>query len=55
MDFFNEVDVDIFNVQETKLQEGQIEMDIPGYKEYWDYAQKKGYSGTCLLYTSRCV
>lgn len=49
MDFFNEVDSDIFNVQETKLQKGQIEMDIPGYEEYWDYAEKKGYSGTATF------
>ncbi|WP_290772361.1 exodeoxyribonuclease III [Anaerofustis sp.] len=49
MDFFNEVDADVFSVQETKLQEGQIEMDIPKYEEYWDYAQKKGYSGTACF------
>ncbi|MFR6312482.1 endonuclease/exonuclease/phosphatase family protein, partial [Anaerofustis stercorihominis] len=49
MDFFNEVDSDIFSVQETKLQKGQIEMDIPGYEEYWDYAEKKGYSGTATF------
>jgi len=46
MDFFSEVDSDIFSVQETKLQQGQIEMDIPEYEDYWDYAIKKGYSGT---------
>lgn len=41
MDVFNELDADIFALQETKLQEGQIEMDLPGYYEYWSYAEKK--------------
>ena len=49
MDFFNEADADIFCVQETKLQEGQIEMDLPGYHQYWNYAEKKGYSGTAMF------
>ena len=49
MDFFNEVDADIFCLQETKLQEGQIEMDLPGYYQYWNYAEKKGYSGTAIF------
>ncbi len=49
MDYFNEVDADIFAIQETKLQEGQIEMDIPGYFEYWNHAHKKGYSGTAIF------
>jgi exodeoxyribonuclease-3 len=49
MDFFREVDADIFCLQETKLQEGQIEMDLPGYFQYWNYAEKKGYSGTALF------
>ena len=49
MDFFNEVDVDIFAVQETKLQEGQIELDMLNNYDYWDYAQKKGYSGTAVF------
>ena len=49
MEFFNEVDADIFCLQETKLQEGQIEMDLPGYHQYWNYAEKKGYSGTALF------
>ena len=52
MDFFNNVDADIFCLQETKLQEGQIEMDLPGYQQFWNYAQKKGYSGTALF--SKC-
>ena len=49
MGFFNEVDSDIFCLQETKLQEGQIEMDLPGYNQYWNYAEKKGYSGTAVF------
>lgn len=49
MDYFNKVDADIFALQEIKLSEGQIEMDIPGYYEYWNYAVKKGYSGTAIF------
>ncbi|MCJ1907842.1 exodeoxyribonuclease III [Planococcus ruber] len=49
MDFFKEVDADVFCLQEIKLQEGQIEMDLPGYYKYWNYAEKKGYSGTAIF------
>lgn len=49
MDFFEKMDADIFCLQETKLQEGQIEMNLPGYYQYWNYAEKKGYSGTALF------
>jgi exodeoxyribonuclease III len=49
-DFFNEIDADIFAIQETKMQEDQKEFDFPGYFEYWNSADKKGYSGT-LIYT----
>ncbi len=49
MEFFEAADADIFCLQETKLQAGQIEMDLPGYHQYWNYAQKKGYSGTALF------
>lgn len=49
IDYFNEVDADIFCLQETKLQEGQIDLDLPGYKQYWNYALKKGYSGTAVF------
>ena len=49
MDFFNEIDADIFCVQETKLQYGQIDLDLPGYHQYWNYAEKKGYSGTAMF------
>jgi exodeoxyribonuclease-3 len=49
LDFFKEVDADIFCLQETKLQAGQIDLDLPGYYDYWNYAQKKGYSGTAIF------
>ena len=49
MDFFNEADADIFCLQETKLQEGQLDLKLPGYHQYWNYAEKKGYSGTALF------
>ena len=47
--FFNELDADIFSLQETKLQQGQISLDLPGYHQYWNYAEKKGYSGTAVF------
>lgn len=49
LDYFHEVNADIFCVQETKLQAGQIDLDLPGYKQYWNYAEKKGYSGTAVF------
>ena len=49
MDFFKEIDADIFCIQESKLQEGQIDLDLPGYHQYWNYAEKKGYSGTAIF------
>lgn len=49
MEDFNRLDADIFCLQETKLQEGQIELDLPGYYQYWNYAEKKGYSGTAIF------
>ncbi|WP_018663203.1 exodeoxyribonuclease III [Heyndrickxia acidiproducens] len=49
LDFFDQVDADIFCVQETKLQDGQIHLDLPGYHQYWNYAVKKGYSGTAVF------
>lgn len=49
MDFFHDVKADCFCLQETKLQADQVEMDLPGYWEYWNYAQKKGYSGTAIF------
>jgi len=49
IDYFQEVNADIFCVQETKLQEGQISLDLDGYHQYWNYAEKKGYSGTAVF------
>ena len=49
MDYFHDVDADIFSVQEIKLQEGQIDLDLDGYQQYWNYAVKKGYSGTAVF------
>ena len=46
---FNSLDADIFCLQETKLQEGQIELDLPGYHQFWNYAERKGYSGTAVF------
>ena len=49
MDSFRALDADVFCLQETKLQEGQIELDLPGYEQYWNYAEKKGYAGTAIF------
>lgn len=49
LDFFKEIDADIFSIQESKLQEGQIELELPGYHQYWNYAVRKGYSGTAVF------
>lgn len=48
-DIFYGLNADCFCIQETKLQAGQIELDLPGYEQYWDYAEKKGYSGTAVF------
>lgn len=48
-DFLQKEDADIFCIQESKLQEGQITLDLPGYHQYWNYAEKKGYSGTAVF------
>lgn len=48
-DFFNEMDADFFCLQETKLQAGQIDLELPGYEQFWNYAEKKGYSGTAIF------
>ena len=47
-DTFRALDADIFALQETKMQEGQLEMEFDGYESYWNYAEKKGYSGTAV-------
>lgn len=49
LDFFKEIDADVFCLQETKLQEGQIDLDLEGYHQFWNYAEKKGYSGTAIF------
>jgi exodeoxyribonuclease-3 len=49
MDFFNEIDADVFCLQETKMQQGQLELELPGYHQYWNSAEKKGYSGTAMF------
>ncbi len=48
-DIFWGLDADVFCLQETKLQAGQIVLDLPGYEQFWDYAEKKGYSGTAVF------
>ena len=49
LDFFAQADADFFCLQETKLQEGQVELELPGYYQFWNYAEKKGYSGTAIF------
>ena len=49
MDAFRELDADVFCLQETKLQQGQIALELPGYLQFWNYAEKKGYSGTAVF------
>lgn len=49
LDFFKEIDADIFCIQESKVQEGQIDLELEGYHQYWNYAVKKGYSGTAIF------
>ena len=49
LDYFRQESADFFCLQETKLQQGQIDLDLPGYTQFWNYAQKKGYSGTAIF------
>lgn len=49
LDIFRSLDADFFCIQETKLQEGQISLELPGYFQFWNYAEKKGYSGTAIF------
>ena len=49
MEEFQKLDADFFCLQETKLQEGQIDLELPGYEQYWNYAKRKGYSGTAIF------
>lgn len=53
IDFFKEADADIFCIQETKMQEGQLDLELDGYEQYWNYAVKKGYSGTAVFTKER--
>ncbi len=46
---FNDLDADFFCIQETKMQEGQLDLDLPGYEQYYNYAERKGYSGTAIF------
>ena len=48
-DFFRQADADVFCIQESKMQEGQLALELPGYHQYWNYAEKKGYSGTAIF------
>lgn len=49
LDSFQKLDADVFCIQESKLQAGQIDLDLPGFHQYWNYAEKKGYSGTAIF------
>lgn len=49
LEFFHDIDADIFCIQESKMQEGQLDLELPGYYQYWNYAEKKGYSGTAIF------
>lgn len=49
MEYFEAADADVFCLQETKLQQGQVDLELPGYHQYWSYAEKKGYSGTAIF------
>ena len=55
LDFFNNIDADFFCIQESKLQVGQIDLDLPGYHQYWNYAEKKGYSGTAIFAKNKAL
>ena len=54
-EYFHEMDADIFCIQESKLSEGQIALNLPGYHQYWNYAEKKGYSGTAIFTKSEPI
>lgn len=55
LDFFNSIDADFFCIQESKLQAGQIDLDLPGYHQYWNYAEKKGYSSTAIFAKNKAL
>ncbi len=52
---FKELDADFSALQETKMQEGQLDLTFEGYNSYWNYAEKKGYSGNCYLYQASTI
>ncbi|MBO2537112.1 exodeoxyribonuclease III [Rummeliibacillus suwonensis] len=49
MDYFDTMDADFFSIQETKCQDGQVELELPNYHQFWNYAERKGYSGTAIF------
>lgn len=55
LDFFNSIDADFFCIQESKLQAGQIDLDLPSYHQYWNYAEKKGYSGAAIFAKNKAL
>ena len=55
LDFFHEADADIFCIQETKMQEGQLNLELEGYYQYWNYAVKKGYFRNSCVYKERTI
>ena len=55
LEYLKETDADIFCIQESKLQEGQVDLDLPGYHQYWNYAEKKGYSGTAIFAKNKAL
>ena len=55
LESFQKIDADVFCLQETKMQEGQLELELPGYYQYWNYAVKKGYSGTAVFTRKRPI
>ncbi len=55
LDFFNSIDADFFCIQESKLQAGQIDLDLSGYHQSWNYAEKKGYSGTAIFAKNKAL
>jgi exodeoxyribonuclease-3 len=55
LDFFENVNADIFCIQESKMQEGQLDLELNGYYQYWNYAEKKGYSGTAIFSKEKAI
>lgn len=55
LEYFNNVEADVFSIQESKLQEGQVDLKLEGYYQYWNYAEKKGYSGTAIFTKKKAI